>query len=177
MRAERRLDAGHADARVARDLRGRRVTRRARSSERRARLQRILRRDQPPHLIEPERPQAHQADLPVALMGGIEGAAEYADAHPGEMLRQRDDVAAGELRHRRETTQGRTCPLPRRRYLKLVSCSTPTGPAGMHAAGRDADLGAHAELAAIGELRRGIVEHDGAVDLATGSAPRRPCRR
>src|SRR5438094_8076935 len=32
--------------------------------------------------------------------------------------------------------------------------------------GRDADLGAHAELAAIGELGRGVDQHDGAVDLA-----------
>jgi hypothetical protein len=32
-------------------------------------------------------------------------------------------------------------------------------------AGGDADLGAHAELAAVGELRRGVVQHDGAVDL------------
>src|SRR5690349_17214411 len=38
-------------------------------------------------------------------------------------------------------------------------------PAGMHAVGRDTDLGAEAELAAIGELRRGIVHDDGAVDF------------
>ena len=34
----------------------------------------------------------------------------------------------------------------------------------MEAPRGDADLGAHAELAAIGELRRGIVQHDRAVD-------------
>ena len=39
-------------------------------------------------------------------------------------------------------------------------------PARMHAAGRDADLGAEAELAAVGELRRGVVQHDRGVDLA-----------
>ena len=37
--------------------------------------------------------------------------------------------------------------------------------ARMHAARGDADLGAEAEFAAIGELRRGVVQHDGAVDL------------
>ena len=35
----------------------------------------------------------------------------------------------------------------------------------VHAAGRDPDLGAEAELAAIGELGRGVVEHDGGIDL------------
>ena len=35
----------------------------------------------------------------------------------------------------------------------------------MHLAGGDADLGAHAELAAVGELGRGVVQHDGGVDL------------
>src|SRR5262252_1045283 len=38
-------------------------------------------------------------------------------------------------------------------------------PAGMHAVGRDADLGAQAELAAVGELGAGVVHDDGAVDL------------
>src|SRR6476469_8600789 len=38
-------------------------------------------------------------------------------------------------------------------------------PARMHTAGGDADFGAHAELAAVGELRRGVVEDDGAVDF------------
>ena len=38
-------------------------------------------------------------------------------------------------------------------------------PARVHAAGGDADLGAHAEFAAVGELGRGVVQDDGAVDL------------
>src|SRR5665213_733998 len=38
-------------------------------------------------------------------------------------------------------------------------------PARRQASGRDADFRAHAEFAAIGELRRGIGQHDGAVDL------------
>ena len=36
----------------------------------------------------------------------------------------------------------------------------PHGPSRMHAAGRDADLGAETEFTAIGELRRGIVQDD-----------------
>src|SRR5262249_39573163 len=38
-------------------------------------------------------------------------------------------------------------------------------PARMEAAGGDADLGAEAELAAIGELGRGVVQHDRGIDL------------
>src|SRR4029077_8976075 len=38
-------------------------------------------------------------------------------------------------------------------------------PARVQAAGGDADLGAEAELAAVGKLRRGIMQHDGRVDL------------
>src|SRR5262245_56814435 len=37
--------------------------------------------------------------------------------------------------------------------------------ARMHAAGGDADLGPEPELAAIGELGRGVVQHDRRVDL------------
>ena len=40
----------------------------------------------------------------------------------------------------------------------------------MKAIGRDADLRAHAELAAVGELRRSIVQHDGAVYPIAGTA-------
>ncbi len=48
--------------------------------------------------------------------------------------------------------------------MKLVSCSAPTGRAREFAGG-DADLGAEAELAAVGELRRGVVQHDRRIDL------------
>src|SRR6478609_10953326 len=37
--------------------------------------------------------------------------------------------------------------------------------AGVEFAGGDADFGAEAELAAIGELRRGVMQHDRRVDL------------
>src|SRR5690606_13853180 len=42
-------------------------------------------------------------------------------------------------------------------------------PARMNLTGRDADLGTHAELAAVGELRRGVVDHDRAVELVQES--------
>jgi hypothetical protein len=38
-------------------------------------------------------------------------------------------------------------------------------PPRMHLAGGDADLRAHAELAAVGKLRRGVVQQDGGIDL------------
>ena len=68
---------------------------------------------------------------------------------------------------------GRVWPEPRTRYLKEVSCSTPTGPARMHPPGGDADLGAEAELAAIGELRRGVVQDDRRIDLGEEALRRR----
>src|SRR5579872_2167946 len=83
------------------------------------RLERILRRHQPPHLVEPEPPQRLKAQLYVAAMGRIERAAEQADAARRRMA----DAERGER-------QGRTWPSPRTTYLKLVSCSAPTGPRG-----------------------------------------------
>src|SRR3546814_5997399 len=40
----------------------------------------MLRRDQPPYPVESEAPQRFLGDLPVAVVGRIEGAAEQADA-------------------------------------------------------------------------------------------------
>src|SRR5437867_2715837 len=45
-------------------------------------------------------------------------------------------------------------------------------PTRVHAVGRDADLRAQAELAAVGELGAGIVHDDGAVDLVQESVGR-----
>jgi hypothetical protein len=42
--------------------------------------------------------------------------------------------------------------------------------ARMHAAGGDADLGAEAEFAAIGELGRSVVDDDGGIDLGEEAA-------
>src|SRR6478735_8147265 len=44
--------------------------------------------------------------------------------------------------------------------------------AGVEFASGDPDLGAEAELAAVGELRRGVVQHDRGVDLAEESLGR-----
>jgi hypothetical protein len=43
----------------------------------------------------------------------------------------------------------------------------PDRAAGMEFVGGDADLGPEAELAAVGELGRGVDQHDGAVDQET----------
>jgi hypothetical protein len=43
-------------------------------------LERVLRRHQPPDLVEPESPQRFEAQMHVAGMGGIERPAEQADA-------------------------------------------------------------------------------------------------
>ena len=48
----------------------------------------------------------------------------------------------------------------------------PDRAAGVELVRRDADLGAHAELGAVGELRRGVVEHDRAVDAGQESLGR-----
>src|SRR5262245_61984648 len=45
---------------------------------------------------------------------------------------------------------------------ELIDADRPTG---VHLAGSNADLGAEAELAAVGELGRGVVQNDRRVDL------------
>ena len=52
------------------------------------------------------------------------------------------------------------------RYLKRGELLDADRAARMQAAGGDADLGAEAELAAVGELGRGVVQHDGGIDFA-----------
>jgi hypothetical protein len=70
------------------------------------RLQRVLRRDQPPDLVEIEALQRFETDVAVTGMGRVEGAAEEADASG----RQRAEK-------RLPRVQGRTWPLPRTTYL------------------------------------------------------------
>src|SRR6185503_9004318 len=86
-------------------------------------LQRILRRDQPPHIIEAELFQRHLADMQMTLMGRIERAAEKADAQTRRDGTRRPDP--GEWLAC--AFHGRVCPVPRTIYLNVVSCSTPTG--------------------------------------------------
>jgi hypothetical protein len=52
-------------------------------------LERVLRRDQPPHLVEAEPAQGLETDPVMALMGRIERAAEQPDPEAG--LDGRDD--------------------------------------------------------------------------------------
>src|SRR5579859_401738 len=81
------------------------------------RLQGILRTDQPPQLVELEALQRFQRDMQMPFMGRVERPAQHADP----------PLAAVAPTIWRKI-QGRTCPVPRTTYLKLVSCSTPTGP-------------------------------------------------
>ena len=53
-------------------------------------FQRIARGDQPPHPVEIEPAQRFEADLAVAVMGGIERAAEQANRHARFGVRQRE---------------------------------------------------------------------------------------
>ena len=61
-------------------------------------------------------------------------------------------------------TQGRIWPSPSTRYLNVHSSRSADRPAGVQLLGRVADLGAHPELAAVGEARRGVDVHAGGVD-------------
>ncbi len=57
-------------------------------------------------------------------------------------------------------------PLPVIRYLVVVNSRRPIGPRGVQLLGADADLGAEAELLAIGEAGRSVDDHGGGVDFA-----------
>src|SRR4051812_22137929 len=83
-------------------------------------FKRIAGRYHPPDAVEPQPFQRKQADMLVPRMRRIERAAVEADPQAGRMGRQGDHFAA--------PYQDRTCPAPRTRYLKDVSCSKPTGP-------------------------------------------------
>ena len=58
----------------------------------------------------------------------------------------------------------RTWPSPVTTYLVDVISGSPIGPAGVQLLGADADLGAEAELAAVGEPGRGVDQHRRRVD-------------
>jgi hypothetical protein len=104
-RAEPRLDAGDLDAGVVGDLGGKRHA----LGERRHAglvLQRILRRDEPPDLVEIEEMERQEADMPMPAMSGVERAAEQPDPAPapvGEAPRQREEAG-----RRGALLQGRT---------------------------------------------------------------------
>src|SRR4051812_43471521 len=72
------------------------------------------------------------------------------------------------LRRARDTSRISRPDLPRAAdaVLEAGELLDANRPARVQPAGGDADLGAEAELAAVGELCRSIVQHDRGVDLA-----------
>jgi len=87
-RAETTLDIGNPNARMAGDhsRRGHPLLQPGHAFRR---LERVLRRDEPPDLVQAEAAQRDNTDMPVPVMGGIEGSAEQPDAAmaPGRRLR------------------------------------------------------------------------------------------
>jgi hypothetical protein len=82
------------------------------------RLQRVLRRDQPPDLVERELAQRELADVEVAAMRRVERPAEQADparAASGKEAGQGEE--GGAQAPPVGLAQGRTWPLPRTTYL------------------------------------------------------------
>src|SRR5215470_335863 len=77
-------------------------------------LERIAWCHQPPDAMQAKPSHRDQAGGPMGLMRRIEGAAEQANPHAARVGRQ--------------NAHGLVWPEPRTRYLKVVSCSTPTGP-------------------------------------------------
>ena len=96
MCAKLRFEVEHLDAPVVGELR-RGVETPLERGHAAHRFERVLRRDQPPHLVEVEPLQRLEADMAVAGMGRVEGAAEQADPLP----RQRPQAYA-------RSGQGRT---------------------------------------------------------------------
>ena len=88
-------------------------------------FQRIAGRHDPPDLREIQPLQRRLADKPVCAVRGIERAAEKSDPHSVSRGR-RPQIRIGYPVRRDHA--GRVCPSPRTTYLKVVSCSTPTGP-------------------------------------------------
>ncbi len=99
----------------------------------------------------------------MGLVRRIEGAAEQADPHAGRMrgndplvLRQRLAADFWQVSTSRPGLTASANAVFEGRQLFDAD-----RPARMQPAGGDADLGAEAELAAVGELGRGIMQHDG----------------
>jgi hypothetical protein len=138
-RAEPPLDVGDANARMPGDscrrlqpfLQRRRVARV---------LQRVLRRQHPPDLVEAQPLQRQHGDVAMSLVRRVERAAEEPDPAPPKVKsghRSSREVKLAAAHARKETRRrrrdrgrlhGRHWPEPRTTYLKLVSCSAPTGP-------------------------------------------------
>ena len=119
-------------------------------------LQRIAGRHQPPDAVELEPLQRQQAGAEVRFVGRIERAAEQADAHPRRMRGQNQ---AGRQPSRPDLPRAADAIFEAGELLDADRA------AGVQLAGGDADLGAEAEFAAVGELGRGVVQHDRGIDL------------
>src|SRR5216684_1278595 len=109
-RTQPRLDIGDLDARIVDDGCGGSdaLDQRGHAAHR---LQRVLRRDEPPDLVEAEAAQRLAADMQMAAVGRVERAAEQADAPSSPIAKRRGEREAGSSRRR--SGQGRTWPSPR----------------------------------------------------------------
>jgi hypothetical protein len=114
--AERGLDIRNPDMRMLRDGGGLRQPFRERRHAR-DRLQRVLRRDQPPDLVQVQMLQRQIADVQMAAMGRVERPAQQADlAGPAIAQARRQRQRAGcTPPGRMGNGQGRICPVPRTR--------------------------------------------------------------
>ncbi len=103
----------------------------------------------------------------------VEGAAVEADAQAGRMRGGSPPEGSGpSARPSRSRLPGAADPV-----LEGGELLDADRAAGVHAAGGDADLGAEAELAAVGELGRGVVQDDRRIDLGEEALGRRRIRR
>ena len=103
--------------------------------------------------------QREQARLAVPLMRRIEGAAEKPDPLPGAVRRQAgEDAGSGTARRSQSSRPGLARAV--HAVFEARQLLDADRAARVHPAGGDADLGAHAELAAVGELGGGVVQHD-----------------
>ena len=135
-------------------------------------LQRIAGRDDPPELVEPRRLSASRLTSRCPSCGGL-------NEPPNSPIRMPGRRAAGARARTAEfesAAEGRSRPglaRPAHPVFERGQLLDADRPARMHPAGGDADLGAEAELAAIGELGRGVVQQDGRIDLVEEALRRR----
>lgn len=107
-RAEAGLQGGRQDVRIAGATLGAGQSV-AQAGHALGRLERVLRADQPPDLMQAEAFARVVRNEHVAAMSGVERPAQEADAQPGP------EGAAAQVRP--GVPQGRTCPAPRTTYL------------------------------------------------------------
>lgn len=126
-------------------------------------FERVLRAYQPPDIIDLQRPQRRFGDQAMTVMRRVETAAKQCHFGTREKLRR------GGFGHRLIWAASGHLFGPRlagaaHGIFEAGQLLQPDRPARVKATRRNADLGPHAELTAIGKLRRGIVHDNGAVD-------------